>query len=178
MREDKAGDWLAGSIQHLVSEAEAQRPGAAILLSRMAESLFVEALRRVMARLPAEQKGWLAGARDPIVGSALALLHRQSSHAWTLTRLAREAGSSRSVLAKRFVHFLGETPPSYLRQLRLHLAAERLRISGDSILRIATDVGYRSEAAFNRGFRIAYDQPPARYRRRALSEPGKVVGHV
>jgi AraC-like DNA-binding protein len=131
----------------------------------MAESLFVEALRRVMARLPAEQTGWLAGARDPIVGAALALLHRQASYPWTLTGLAREVGSSRSVLAKRFMYFLGETPTSYLRHWRLHLAARQLRTSRGSILQIATDVGYQSESAFNRAFKIEYGQPPARYRR-------------
>ena len=71
----------------------------------MAEALFIETLRRYMEQLPPEQTGWLAGARDPVVGAALALLHRRPCHPWTIAELAAEAGASRSVIAERFVRF-------------------------------------------------------------------------
>ncbi|MEX0955673.1 MAG: AraC family transcriptional regulator [Rhizobiaceae bacterium] len=119
-----------------------------------------------MQRLPAEQTGWLAGARDPVVGAVLAVLHENPRHGWTLAELAREAGASRSVLARRFSQLIGETPVSYLRRWRLCLAAGRLATSRETILHIAADVGYQSEAAFNRAFRLEFGVPPARYRRR------------
>jgi Cupin len=79
IRGDAAGEWLESSIRHLLSEATSGRPGRTVLLSKMAEALFIETLRRYMEQLPPEQTGWLAGARNPVVGAALALLHRKPS---------------------------------------------------------------------------------------------------
>ncbi|THD75097.1 MAG: helix-turn-helix domain-containing protein [Bradyrhizobium sp.] len=50
-----------------------------------------------------------------------------------------------------------------MRRRRLHSAAARLRTTVDTILRIASDVGYESEAAFNRAFKIEFGLPPAQY---------------
>ena len=102
LRGDAAGEWLESSVRHLVSEAGSGRPGQSVLLSKMAEALFIETLRRYMEELPPEQTGWLAGARDPVVGGALALLHRKPRHHWSVDELAVETGVSRSV-ARRAV---------------------------------------------------------------------------
>lgn len=169
---ERAG-WVEGAIHHLVSETERATPGAAILLSKMAETLFVEALRRFMEELPPEQTGWLAGANDPLIGRALALLHRKPARRWTLNELAFEVGTSRSVLIKRFAQTLGDTPLGYLRHWRLQLAARLLRTERNPILHIAAEVGYESEAAFNRAFKVEFGMPPAQYRRqlRATAKP-------
>jgi AraC-like DNA-binding protein len=164
VRSDAAGEWLETSIQHLVSETSTERPGKAALLSKMAEALFIETLRRYMEQLPAEQTGWLAGARDPIVGAALALLHRKTCHPWTLTDLARDVGASRSILAERFSRLLGEPPLRYLARWRLQLASRLLQGSGKTIVQVASDVGYESEAAFNRAFKREFGLPPGQYR--------------
>jgi AraC-like DNA-binding protein len=165
IRHDAAGEWLEGSIRHLVSEAGSGRPGRTVLLAKMAEALFIEALRRYMEHLPPEQTGWLAGARDQIVGGALDALHRKPSHPWTMPNLAREVGTSRSVLAERFAHFLGEPPMTYLSRWRLQLAARLLETTRQPVVDVATEVGYESEAAFNRAFKREFGEPPARYRR-------------
>jgi AraC-like DNA-binding protein len=172
LRRDAAGAWLENSIRHLVAEAESGRPGGSILLAKMAEALFVEALRRYMDELPPEQTGWLAGARDPVVGAALAVLHRQPCHQWTVEQLAAEVGASRSVLAERFARFLGEPPLTYLARWRMQLAARQLQTSRKTILQLAADVGYESEAAFNRAFKREFGLPPARYRRRFTENGG------
>ena len=177
VRHDPAGEWLEGSIRHLVSEAGSGRPGQTVLLAKMAEALFIEALRRYMERLPPEQTGWLAGARDEIVGGALDVLHRKPSHPWTVPDLAREVGASRSVLVDRFAHFLGEPPMTYLARWRLQLAARLLQTTRQTIVEVAAEVGYESEAAFNRAFKREFGQPPARYRRMlAAGEVAKAVG--
>jgi AraC-like DNA-binding protein len=163
---DSAGAWLDSSIRHLLAEAGSTRPGRKVLLSKMAEALFIETLRRYMEQLPPEQTGWLAGARDPIVGAALALLHQRPSRPWTLPELAAEAGTSRTVLSERFSHFLDEPPLTYLARWRLQLAARRLQMTHDNIVQIALDVGYESEAAFNRAFKREFGFPPAQYRRK------------
>ncbi len=165
VRGDVAGEWLESSIRHLLSEAASERPGRTALLSKMAEALFIETLRRYMERLPSEQIGWLAGARDPVVGTALSLLHRKPSHPWTVAELATEAGSSRAVVAERFTRLLGEPPLTYLARWRLQLAARKLQTTQQAVLQVASDVGYESEAAFNRAFKREFGLPPAQYRK-------------
>ena len=165
VRGDASGAWLETSIRHLVSETEAHNPGGMVLLSKMAEALFVEALRRFMREMPEEETGWLAGARDPLVGAALAAIHRHPHRHWTLPDLAAEAGTSRSVLSERFHHFLGESPMNYLSRWRLQLAARLLTGDRKTMIEVAMDVGYESEAAFNRAFKREFGFPPAQYRR-------------
>ena len=183
LRGDPAGEWLESSVRHLVSQAGSSRPGQSILLSKMAEALFIETIRRYMEALPAEQTGWLAGARDPVVGGALALLHRKPCHRWTVEELVAETGVSRSVLAERFSRFLGEPPLTYLARWRLQLAARMLQTTRESVIQVASEVGYDSEAAFNRAFKREFDVPPGQFRRqfkeqfrRSRSRPGLVGG--
>ena len=169
VRSDAAGQWLETSIRHLLGEVASGRPGCTALLSKMADALFIEALRRYMEQLPEVANGWLAGARDPVVGAALALMHRQPCHPWTVAELAAKAGASRSLLSERFGQFLGEPPLTYLARWRLQLAARLLQTTQKTVLHVAMDVGYDSEAAFNRAFKREFGSPPAQYRRKLVA---------
>ncbi|MGE0361414.1 MAG: cupin domain-containing protein [Vicinamibacterales bacterium] len=173
VRTDRSGHWLEQSILHLVEEAASDRAGSDAMLAKLSEALFVDTLRRYVAGLPDQATGWLAGARDPVVGKSLALLHRRAHHPWTLATLAAEVGVSRSVLVARFTRYLSDPPIAYLTAWRLRLAAEALTSSPKGVAAIAAAVGYESEAAFNRAFKRAFGVPPARYRRqsRAASRP-------
>jgi AraC-like DNA-binding protein len=165
VRDGARRGWLEDAILFLAAEAASNHDGRAALLTKLSEALFVETLRRWMRALPEEQKGWLAGARDTVVGRALALLHRQPSRQWTVDALARQVGASRSTLSQRFAYYLREPPMAYLARWRLHLGARLLAATQHSVLEIADRVGYASEAAFNRAFRREYELPPGRYRR-------------
>jgi len=169
LRDDVAGKWLEHSIRHLVTEAGGERPGRSALLSKMAEALFIEGLRRHMEQLPAGQTGWLAAARDRIVGATIAAIHRAPDHQWTLDSLAAEAATSRSVLTERFARFLGDSPLAYMAMWRMQLAARRLRTSRDTVLQVALEVGYESEAGFIRAFKREFGLPPAKYRKADLA---------
>ncbi|HJT86557.1 MAG TPA: AraC family transcriptional regulator [Bryobacteraceae bacterium] len=162
---DSAGQWLANSIQFSVREAGGPGTGSDVVLAKLSEVLFVETLRRFIQDLPDEQKGWLAGARDPVIGEALALLHKNPGHDWTVANLAHQVGVSRTRFAERFRHFLGEPPMAYLARWRLKLAAEMLLSSDANVGEIAAGVGYASEAAFHRMFRREFGCPPAQFRR-------------
>jgi AraC family transcriptional regulator, alkane utilization regulator len=72
---------------------------------------------------------------------------------------------SRSGLAQRFADLLGVPPMQYLSQWRLQLAAQQLRLGDRSLASVAEDVGYESEAAFNRAFKREFGVPPATWRR-------------
>lgn len=171
MREGPSGEWLERSIRQSVVEAGSSRAGNQVVLARLSELLFVETLRRYAERLRPEETGWLAGLRDPLVARALALLHGRTAHRWTVEKLAREAGGSRTVLAERFAHFLGQPPMRYLARWRLALAARALRAGNERPARIAESVGYESETAFNRAFSREYGMPPNRWRRDKAKEP-------
>jgi AraC-like DNA-binding protein len=175
VRADPAGQWLEQSIRHLVSEGGTRRPGHDMLLSKMAEALFIEALRRYMEELTPEQTGWLAAAKDPVIGRAIALLHRDPRHPWSVAELAAQAGASRTVLAERFAHFLGEPPLAYLARWRLLLAARLLETTRSTVVQVAGEVGYESEAAFSRAFSREFGLPPARYRRQREARQGAVA---
>jgi transcriptional regulator GlxA family with amidase domain len=124
-------------------------------------------VRRYLTTLNADQGGWLAGLRDPVVGRALACLHKESHQPWTIEKLAREVGASRSVLAERFTHFVGEPPMHYLTRWRMQRAAGLLSDSSEKVAAIARQVGYDSEAAFSRAFKRTAGLAPAVWRSRA-----------
>jgi len=125
----------------------------------------VEAIRRHIESLPAKQTGWLAGLRDRFVGKSLALMHAKPAHAWTVEELAGTVGLSRSALAERFTGLVGQPPMQYLIRWRLQLAANLLRSGKRTVAAIAADVGYDSEAAFNRAFKRELGVTPAAWRR-------------
>jgi AraC-like DNA-binding protein len=175
IRDDVSGRWLENSIRFSVNEADTSRAGGEAVLARLSEVLFVEALRTYVANLPTEQTGWLAGARDLEVGKTLALMHRNPAHPWTLATLAKEAGTSRSVLAERFRCYLGEPPMAYLTRWRLQLAAQMLCSTNRSVAQISVQVGYESVAAFNRAFKREFEIPPARFRSHARSARAKTA---
>jgi len=145
------------------------------MLTRMAELMFVEVVRRHLETLPPERNGWLAGLKDPVVARALAQLHERPSHPWTLRELAEEVAASRTVLAERFTELVGVPPMQYLTQWRLQLAAEQLTNSSAKVAAIGARVGYESEAAFSRAFKRATGQSPAAWRRARQRDPSESV---
>ncbi|HLN97056.1 MAG TPA: AraC family transcriptional regulator [Pyrinomonadaceae bacterium] len=159
------GQWLANSIRFSVNEGNGSNAGSGLVVAKLSEVLFVETLRCYINALPPEQIGWLAGARDPVIGQALALLHKEPAHPWKVSSLARSIGLSRTRFAERFRYFLGESPIAYLAQWRLKLGAQMLQSTEQSVAEIAAEVGYGSEAAFNRAFKRQFDCPPAQFRR-------------
>ncbi|HYZ32227.1 MAG TPA: AraC family transcriptional regulator [Crenalkalicoccus sp.] len=148
-----------------VAETATPRPGGEALRARLAEMMFVEAVRLHLARVPREAVGWLAALREPQVAGALALLHGWPAQRWTLEVLAREVGLSRTLLHERFTRFVGLPPMQYLARWRVQLAATRMAQGGDKVAAIALEVGYESEAAFNRAFKRLVGVPPAAWRR-------------
>lgn len=167
VRDDAAGTWIENSIHHLISDAETARPGRAVMLARMAEALFIEGMRCYMESLPGDGTGWLAAAHDPVVGRVLALIHREPERHWSTAELAEASGASRTVMTERFTRLLGEAPISYLSRCRLQLAARLLETTEQPVVQLAGEVGYESEASFNRAFKREFGAPPARYRKQA-----------
>ena len=158
--------WLGTLMSIAVRESGSTRPGSENVLARLSELMFVETIRQYLETLPSAQTGWLAGLRDPVVGQALAALHGAAGEGWTVERLARLVGVSRSVLAERFMEMVGQPPMQYLALWRMQLAS-RLLAEGGQVATVAGAVGYESEAAFSRAFKKLMGQSPTTWRKRA-----------
>ena len=156
--------WTGDYTRQLVEESRLRRAGADLVITRLAELMFIQVLRRYLEALPAGQTGWLAALRDEIVGRVLALLHARPAHPWTLAELAREAASSRTAVAQRFTELVGQPPMQYLTRWRMQVAANLLAQGGAKVAAIAGEVGYDSEAAFSRAFKKATGQAPGAWR--------------
>lgn len=166
-----AGSPLGRLIDFAIAESQERRAGGECVRLRLSELMFVEVVRRYLAALPAEQTGWLAGLRDRIIGRALALLHERLGEAWTLEKLAKEVGLSRSALAERFTHFVGDPPMQYLARWRMQAAARLLADGQAKVSTVGVQVGYDSEAAFSRAFKKMAGVPPAAWRSRYATPP-------
>jgi AraC family transcriptional regulator, alkane utilization regulator len=165
MRNDPRSAWIESSLQFAAAEAADWRAGSSIVLGKLSELLFVEAVRRCIDSMPSTSEGWLAGTRDRFVGRALALMHAQPAYTWTVEELARRVGLSRSALAQRFADLIGQPPMQYLTRWRLQLAAKQLTNASKPLLAIAAQIGYESEAAFNRAFKREFGMPPSSWRK-------------
>ena len=162
-RAHSTAEWLGQLMSTAAIESRSARPGGENVLARLSELMFVETIRQYLATLPLSESGWLAGLRDPIVGHALAALHREPAAPWTVERLARAVAISRSVLAERFTDLVGQPPMQYLALWRMQLAS-RLLIDGRPLAAIADAVGYESEASFSRAFKKLVGHSPAAWR--------------
>jgi AraC-like DNA-binding protein len=162
---DRAGGAIRTFVEFAIRESRDQGPGGEVVLGRLSELMFVDVVRRYLETLPATRTGWLSGLREPFVGRALTALHRSPTRNWTIEMLAHEVGLSRSALAERFTHLVGQPPMQYLANWRMQLAANYLVSGNDSVAAIAERVGYESEAAFSRAFKKMVGTSPGRWRK-------------
>jgi AraC-like DNA-binding protein len=161
--------WLGLTTQQIVAEMESGDAGAAEVITRLTEILFIRAVRAYFDRnMETSDLGWVAALRDEQIGRALAMLHQNLQENWTVDSLSRGVALSRSAFAARFRESLGEPPLHYLTRLRINSAAIRLRSSDCKLKAVAAAVGYKSVAAFVKAFRRRMGRTPGDYRRTPL----------
>ncbi len=158
--------WLQTTAAKIPEELDSDRPGAEAVATRLAELMFVQAVRAFFEqnadRVPS---GWLAAVRDKHIGRALALMHAEPEGPWTISSLADRVAVSRSVFAAKFSQLVGEPPLRYLTRLRLNSAALRLRSTEDGLKTIAAAAGYDSVVAFAKAFKRHMGITPGQYRK-------------
>jgi AraC-like DNA-binding protein len=157
--------WVESTVQLLSSEMETGRPGHEIVATRLADVLFIHALRTYTAALPNEAGGWLRALEDPHLGLALQRVHERPADQWTVEAMAKAAGMSRSTFAERFHEVIGEGPSAYVTRWRMHTAMQLMSDSNRSLSAIAEAVGYETEGAFGKAFRRHVGRTPGAFRR-------------
>ena len=163
------GRWWEELMRFALRETVEKRAGAGGILAKIGEVMFVELLRYYVETIPKENTGLLRGVQDRQISRALNSIHQQPAYSWTLERLAKNVGMSRSSFSERFTDLVGMSPMHYIQNWRLQVAASRLLDQHTKISRIAEEVGYESEAAFTRAFKKSTGLPPAAWRSRKLS---------
>ncbi|AFE08030.1 AraC family transcriptional regulator [Corallococcus coralloides DSM 2259] len=155
---------VSAAVQFMLTESASPRPASNIVLQRLADVLFVLALRATVGEGTC-QRGAIAAVSDPRIYESLSLMHARVADPWTVDMLARRVGMSRSGFAARFTDLVGASPLQYLARRRIARAAELLRDTTEKVETIAGRVGYESVPAFSRAFKRWQGTGPAAFRK-------------
>lgn len=155
--------WLDAVMKFIGSEATANDLGSRAITERLSEILFIQVIR-AYSTVARENVGYLAALGDENLKRALQCIHRQPEEKWTLEKLSRAAGLSRSAFAEKFKNVMGMSPMLYLTRWRMSLAKIALREGGLSLVEIAEQVGYQSDSAFITAFKREFNTSPASFR--------------
>jgi AraC-like DNA-binding protein len=156
---DKSAAVIRDVAQFLPLEHAAQEPGAALMISRVIDVLIIRCIR-TWAKSLGTRQGWIGALADARVSRAVAAIHRDPTKSWSVEGLASVAGMSRSRFAEMFLATVGEPPLRYLHRWRLGMAFDLLRRSNLPVAEVAHAIGYESEAAFSRAYKIMFGTTP------------------
>jgi AraC-like DNA-binding protein len=163
---EDAAPGLRTTVSHIFEELGSGRNGSAAVVTRLADILFMQAVRAHLdENIDIAESGCLAALRDQQIGQALVLLHDKPHQSWTIAELADRVALSRSAFAAKFTQLVGEPPLRYLTRLRLNAATVRLRSGNDKLSVIAAAAGYESVPAFAKAFKRHMGVTPGEYRR-------------
>ena len=162
-------EWIQSTLRFIAAEAQQLNAGGETVITRLADILVVQAIRSWIARDPAAQSGWLGALRDKQIGRAIAAIHRDPAHDWSVATLANTIGMSRSAFAARFTQLVGEPAMHYALRWKMQSALMGLRETDVSIAQMANRLGYDSEAAFSRAFKRVIGSSPGAARRNSIA---------
>jgi len=154
---------LAGLVEKEVRYNDG-KTGTPAIIHRFAECIVIAILRHLLECEEDTDPAWRASSADRYVAKALGLLHENPEMKWSVDSLAQEVGLGRSAFYERFNKLVGKPPIQYLTELRIRKAATAIQQGRLSLGEIAINIGYESEAAFNRAFQRQVGMTPGRYR--------------
>jgi AraC-like DNA-binding protein len=161
-------NWLSALTTTLAIEAKTPSPGSSVIVDRLTEVLFVQLMRSFIDSRPGGHD-YLAALNDPQIGKSLNVIHAEKIAVWSVERLGEHVGMSRTAFTEKFSNLVGLSPKTYLTNWRMQKAKEQLQTNDLSMITIAEQAGYSSEAAFSKAFKQFFEQTPGRVRRGGLS---------
>jgi AraC-like DNA-binding protein len=153
--------WALDLFAH---ETATPRLGSALVTARLAQVVFVEALRAATIADDTRISGWLAALTDERIGPALHLMHTDPTRRWTIPALADTVHMSRSGFTDRFRTIVGTSPLDHLLRVRMHIAGRELRHTNTTVSSIGAAAGYTSDAAFSNAFKRVMGSSPSAWR--------------
>lgn len=160
-------ELVQGTLALMAKELAHDGHGAGIVIDRLTDALFVQAMRATFSTGCAFAPGWVTALDDRRVAKAIRAVHADLARPWTVAEMAREAGVSRSSFAAAFASAVGESPLDYVTNWRIYRAKVLLASSDEALAEIASRVGYDSDTALIRAFKRKVGVPPGEFRRTA-----------
>lgn len=154
---------LSTLIRH---EAQSSEQGTAAIVSALCNALLAMVLRSSPQRRVSSAVLWTA-ADDKAVLEMIDAVLREPGRDWSIAKFAERAAMSRATFIRHFSQATGMAVGEFLTRLRMMIAADMLAESDRPVTVIANAVGYRSEPAFSRAFRLATATTPSRFRANA-----------
>jgi AraC family transcriptional activator of mtrCDE len=164
LRADTPGSQAGRRIFDLIrQEAAADTEIPSPLIDRLTEVLLFYLIRDLVQETETMAGIWAVASRPHFAPLLQKLLH-EPGHEWSTEDMAREVHMSRTRFFRQFNDTCGQPPAQFLLNLRMCIAAQRLR-TGESVTRVAEYVGYQSPAAFTRAFKKVIGEQPGSYQR-------------
>lgn len=163
---DDDESWLQSTLRFISREAKELRPGGETVITRLADILAIQLIRKWIDTAAEPELGWIAALRDEYLGKALRAIHREPARDWTVESLAEEACMSRSAFSARFTQYVEQSAMQYVTRWRMQLASSELRQTSDTIAAIADRLGYQSEVSFSRAFKRVTGASPGSVRQK------------
>ncbi len=166
-----SGARRLSTLAKLVSdEARAQPLAIEVMLARLLEVLFIEALRSGAG--DQSTPGLVRVLADGPLARAIRRMHENPMRPWTVSQLAQSSALSRSAFFERFSRIVGVAPMQYLLAWRMSLARRLLQDEDLGVAQVAERVGYSSGSTFSAAFTRHVGLPPSRYARQPPTAGG------
>jgi AraC family transcriptional activator of mtrCDE len=162
---------LARLIQLMREETLEEGPGSESLVSHLSAALFALTLRFASHGAEAPH-GLLALAQRTRLQPAVEAMFDAPQLPWNLPELAALCHMSRATFARHFAEAIGRTASEVLTEIRMTLAGRQLVQTTRSVAAVGEEVGYQSDAAFQRVFKRYHGITPSRWRA-AHGRPGR-----
>jgi len=165
LSDDQTAEPLQAVVAMMRQEASETPPGALAIVTALSQTLLVLALRRYCER-PESDASILTVLSDARLGPSAQAVLDAPGQPWTIEALGKLAAMSRASYARHFQQSSGMTVFEFLTRVRMAVACELLRTTRRKVGDIGFEVGYQSEAAFGKAFRLMIGELPGQYRRR------------
>src|SRR5438105_6056250 len=162
---------LTGLLDLVRAEADDLRPGATAMFAKISDVFLTQILRTYL--LNAERAGevQVGPLQHPAIASAIELMRNNLDEPWTVARLAREVGMSRTLFVAQFHALVGHPPMHFLTRLRLSQTAGNLATTNETLFAIARRAGYETEASLSKAFKREFGIAPGAYRQHSVERP-------
>jgi AraC-like DNA-binding protein len=161
----------SGLLDVVRAEADDPQPGAAAVFAKIADVFLTQVLRTYLLRAERAGAVQVGPLQHPAISKAIEVMRNHLDEQWTVARLAREVGMSRTLFAAQFQSLVGHPPMRFLARLRLSQTAGSLATTDATLFAIARRAGYESEASLSKAFKREFGIAPGTYRRQSAERP-------
>lgn len=161
--------WKAAELLNEEFHGAGQEYGQSIIVRRIAEIILINMTRSLLIERVEGDAHEPGPIKNRGVITAIRAFLENPLEDWSIDRLAKHAGMSRTKFAEDFRRVVGRTPMQTLARLRLTLVTRKMLTDDLSVEEAADMAGYSSAAAFIRAFSREFGTTPLQWRKSRLA---------